>query len=102
MNFNFNLDSKGTSEFSDVSEKSVMTILRDLKNLLGKEQFRQILYSSLTGVQILVRGPKVQRLEFLYALSSLVPRTCRRIQTEAREYMDSNKCNFIGNLCDYY
>lgn len=71
-------------------------ILKDLRSVLGKDQFRQLLYSSLTGVQILVRGPNIQRLESLYGLSSLIPRACRRVKTHATEYMDPNKCNFIG------
>lgn len=96
---NLNLISEETiviPEFSEVSNKSPMSILKDLMDILGKEQFRQILYSSLTGVQILVRGPRSQTLESLYALSSLVPRACQRIQTQATEYMDPNTCNFIG------
>lgn len=71
-------------------------ILKDLRAVLGKDQFRQLLYSSLTGVQILVRGPNIERLESLYGLSSLIPRACRRVKTQATEYMDPNKCNFIG------
>lgn len=83
-------------EFSEVSGKSTTVILKDLRAVLGKDQFRQLLYSSLTGVQILVRGPNIQRLESLYGFSSLIPRACRRIKTQATEYMDPNKCNFIG------
>ncbi|XP_071878548.1 folliculin [Bombus fervidus] len=85
-----------TLEFSEVSGKSTTVILKDLRAVLGKDQFRQLLYSSLTGVQILVRGPNIERLESLYGLSSLIPRACRRVKTQATEYMDPNKCNFIG------
>lgn len=83
-------------DFTKVSGKAVITILRELKNALGKEQFRQLLYSSLTGVQILVRGIQVQRFESLYGLSSLIPHACRRIQPDATEYLPPNQCNFIG------
>ncbi|OAD51975.1 Folliculin [Eufriesea mexicana] len=89
-------ESETTLEFSEVSGKSTTVILRGLRTVLGKDQFRQLLYSSLTGVQILVRGPNTQRLESLYGLSSLIPRACRRVKTQATEYMDPNKCNFIG------
>lgn len=95
LNLNSN-ESDATSEFSEVSGKSTTVILRDLRTILGKDKFRQLLYSSLTGVQILIRGPSIQRLEFLYGLSSLIPRACRRVKTQATEYMDPNKCNFIG------
>lgn len=95
LNLNSN-ESENTSEFSKVSGKSTTVILRNLRTILGKDQFRQLLYSSLTGVQILVRGPSIQRLESLYGLSSLIPCACRRIKTQATEYMDPNKCNFIG------
>ncbi|CAL7935788.1 unnamed protein product [Xylocopa violacea] len=85
-----------TPEFSEVSGKSATAILKQLRAVLGKDQFRQLLYSSLTGVQILVRGPNIERLECLYGLSSLIPRACRRVKVQAPEYMDPNKCNFIG------
>lgn len=87
LNLNSN-ESENTSEFSKVSGKSTTVILRNLRTILGKDQFRQLLYSSLTGVQILVRGPSIQRLESLYGLSSLIPCACRRIKTQATEYMD--------------
>lgn len=96
---NLNLNSQESdymSEFSEIIGKSAAVILKDLRTKLGKEQFRQLLYSSLTGVQILVRGPNPQRLESLYGLSSLIPRACRRVKAQATEYMDPNKCNFIG------
>ncbi|XP_031826521.1 folliculin [Nomia melanderi] len=95
LNLNSN-ESETNSEFSEVSEKSTTVILRDLRSILGKDQFRQLLYSSLTGVQILVRGPSIETLESLYGLSSLIPCACRRVKTQATEYMDPNKCNFIG------
>lgn len=91
-------ESEFSPEFTEITEKSTVVILRDLKRILGKEQFRQLLYSCLTGVQILVRGPKIQRLESLYGLSSLVPKACRRVKTQTSEYMDPDACNFIGNL----
>ncbi|XP_076635484.1 folliculin [Colletes latitarsis] len=95
LNLNSN-ESEAISEFSEVLEKSTTVILRNLRSILGKDQFRQLLYSSLTGVQILVRGPSIQRLESLYGLSSLIPCACRRVKARATEYMDPNKCNFIG------
>lgn len=97
INLNFNSDdSEFLPEFAEIAEKSTVVILRDLKQILGKDQFRQLLYSCLTGVQVLVRGPKIQRLESLYGLSSLIPRACRRVKTQTMEYMDPDMCNFIG------
>lgn len=90
------MESQTTSEFSEITDNPVILILKNLKEMLGKDQFRQLLYSSLTGIQILVRGPEPQRIESLHSLSSLVPRACRRVHTQATEYMDSNKYNFIG------
>ncbi|CAL1686205.1 unnamed protein product [Lasius platythorax] len=97
INLNLNSDdSELLPEFSEITEKSIAVILRDLKQILGKDQFRQLLYSCLTGVQVLVRGPKIQRLESLYGLSSLIPRACRRVKAQTSEYMDPDMCNFIG------
>ncbi|XP_020290798.1 folliculin [Pseudomyrmex gracilis] len=97
INLNFHSDnSEILPEFSEISEKSTSVILRDLKRELGKDQFRQLLYACLIGVQVLVRGPKIQRLESLYGLSSLVPRACRRVNAQASEYTDPDTFNFIG------
>ncbi|EZA59627.1 hypothetical protein DMN91_004990 [Ooceraea biroi] len=99
MPVNLNLNSgeaELSPEFSEIAGKSIAVILRGLKRVLGKDSFRQLLYSCLTGVQVLVRGPRVQRLESLYGLSSLVPRACRRVMAQTSEYMDPDTCNFIG------
>lgn len=96
---NLNLHSDNSSvlpEFNELNNTSPFTVLQDLLIKLGKEEFRQLIYASLTGVQILVRGPKRDTLETLYGLSSLVPRACRRVKTGALEYMDPNTCNFLG------
>lgn len=83
-------------DFKDISELNPMSILRNLKQALGREQFRQILYAVLIGIQILVRGPPVETLESLYGLCSLVPRACQRVRTHAQEYMNPKMCNFIS------
>ncbi|OXU20346.1 hypothetical protein TSAR_000051 [Trichomalopsis sarcophagae] len=83
-------------DFNEISNLNPMTILRNLRRALGHNQFRQILYAVLIGIQILVRGPPLQTLESLYGLCSLVPRACQRVKTHAQEYMDSNMCNFIS------
>ena len=84
-------------EFDDISNKSPTIILREFSGLLKREEFRQLVYASLTGIQVLVRGPELERLEALFALSSLVPRACRRVKIRAREYTDSEATiNFLG------
>jgi len=99
VNLNLNSgDSELLPEFSEIAEKSIAVILRDLKRIVGKDSFREVLYSCLTGIQVLVRGPRIQRLESLYGLSSLVPRACRRVKVQTSEYMDPDTCNFIGTI----
>lgn len=94
---NLSVDNK-MPDFIEISNLNPMSILRNLRKALGREQFRQILYAVLIGIQILVRGPPLQTLESLYGLCSLVPRACRRVRTRAKEYLDSNECNFISKL----
>ncbi|XP_034939749.1 folliculin [Chelonus insularis] len=90
-------DFKENPEFLNISEKKCpTTILRNLKQQLTTEKFRQLLYASLTGIQILVRGSEEETFETIYALSSLVPRACRRIKLQATEYIDEYNCNFLG------
>lgn len=83
-------------DFKDVCELNPMSILRNLKQELGRDQFRQILYAVLTGIQILIRGQPLETLESLYGLCSLVPRACQRVKAHAQEYMNPKKCNFIS------
>ncbi|XP_011310592.1 folliculin [Fopius arisanus] len=84
-------------EFSEISKKKfVTTVLREISQQMSREHFRQLLFACLTGIQIVVRGPDSQALEILYALSSLVPKSCRRIQMGADEYKNINECNFLG------
>ena len=88
-------------DFDEISNLNPMSILRKLRRALGRDQFRQILYAVLIGIQILVRGPPLQSLESLYGLCSLVPRACQRVKTQAPEYMDSKMCNFISKHLFY-
>lgn len=84
-------------EFSEISKrKFVTTILREISQQMSRDHFKQLLFACLTGIQIVVRGPDSQSQEILYALSSLVPKSCRRIQMGAEEYKDINECNFLG------
>lgn len=83
-------------EFCEMLDKNPISILKQLKKEQGKEQFRKLLYSALTGIQILVRGSPSESLEILYALSSLVPKACQRIKPQAQEYLDSRTYNFIS------
>ncbi|XP_063979848.1 folliculin [Diachasmimorpha longicaudata] len=84
-------------EFSEISKKKfATTILREISQQISREHFKQLLFACLTGIQVVVRGPNNQARELLYALSSLVPRSCRRIQVDADEYKGINECNFLG------
>lgn len=85
-------------DFKDVCELNPMSILRKLKQAVGRDQFRQILYAVLIGIQILIRGPPLETLESLYGLCSLVPRACQRVKTHAQEYMNPKTCNFISKF----
>lgn len=96
VTLNLDLD---VPQIDEVSNTCPTTILRNLREVLGREQFRQILFAVLTGVQVLVRGPKLPTLKSLYSLCSLVPKACRRVQIQAVQYLDSNVCNFIGMFC---
>lgn len=88
--------------FGEVSKKSSTLILRRIASLLRRDELRQLLHASLTGIQVLIRGPEPERLEALYALSCLVPRACRRIKVRATEYTDSEACNnFLGTQIMY-
>lgn len=93
VTLNLDLD---VPQIDEVSNMCPTSILRNLRKVLGRNQFRQILFSVLTGIQILVRGPKLPTLKSLYSLCSLVPKACRRVQTQSDQYLDSRICNFIG------
>lgn len=86
-------------EFINISKiKASVTILRELSCKLTIDKFRKMLYACLTGTQMVVRGTDDKKIEILYALSSLVPRSCRRIIINSNEFRNINECNFLGKL----
>ncbi|CAB0028932.1 unnamed protein product, partial [Trichogramma brassicae] len=83
-------------DFKDFIDLNPVSVLRKLKNKVGFDQFRQLLYATLIGTQILIRGSPAETLESLYGLCSLVPRACQIVRVGAKEYIDSKSCNFIS------
>ncbi|XP_014232789.1 folliculin [Trichogramma pretiosum] len=83
-------------DFKDFTDLNPVSVLRKLKNKVGFDQFRQLLYATLIGTQILIRGSPAETLESLYGLCSLVPRACQIVRVGAKEYIDSKSCNFIS------
>ncbi|XP_017795617.1 PREDICTED: uncharacterized protein LOC108577040 [Habropoda laboriosa] len=97
LNYNSEHQIETEDGFTLVNAKLPVNLTLNSNEPETTPEFSEVsVYSSLTGVQILVRGPNIQRLESLYGLSSLIPRACRRVKTQETEYMDPNKCNFIG------
>ena len=64
---NLNVENR-IADFKHFADLNPMTVLRKLRKELGCDQFRQILYAVLIGIQILIRGPPMQTLEPLYGL----------------------------------
>ncbi|KAJ8678934.1 hypothetical protein QAD02_014721 [Eretmocerus hayati] len=92
---NLNIDNR-IPDFKNFSGLNPVTVLRNLRQLLGRDHFRQIIYAVLVGLQILIRGPHADAVETLYGLSSLIPRACQRVRTQAPEYLEPKICNFIS------
>lgn len=85
-----------SNEEESPKSKNTATTLRFLKKCLGSDDFRRILYASLTGIQILLRGPKSLTSDFLTCLSFLVPEVPQNIKFYAPEYLGTKTYNFIG------
>jgi folliculin len=71
--------------------------LRALRSLCETStSFNQILYCSLTGIQIVIRGPIQRSTEFTKYFKNFLPSALHRFIVESNKYLPSNKCKILS------
>lgn len=69
--------------------------LRALKSLTTSN-FNQILYCSLVGIQICIRGPVRRGSEFIKYFKDFLPSALHRFIVTSNKYVASNKCKILS------
>lgn len=71
--------------------------LRALKSLCSSSaNFNQLLYCSLVGVQIVIRGQIQRSSEFSKYFKDFLPHALHRFISESNKYVPSNKCKVLS------
>ncbi|KAK7868145.1 hypothetical protein R5R35_003021 [Gryllus longicercus] len=80
-----------------LSHKPAISNVRQLREILGRQQFIILAFCFMTGHQIVVRGqPQELVSSIIRCLKVLVPRSCYRAVLQSEEYMDTSHCNILG------
>jgi len=69
--------------------------LRALKSI-SKTNFQLLLYCSLTGVQIVIRGPAHKSHNFPKYFKDFLPSVLHRFIIESNKYVPANKCKILS------
>lgn len=81
------------------SENEAQTIesLRELRRVLGRRRFNRLIWNSLVGNQVIIRGEesKIVR-EVIKSLEDILPKDCCTIIMDGSTYEPSYACNILG------
>lgn len=78
--------------FNDKSYDDSAYSLRDLKQQVSKLCFNQLLYCSLVGIQIIIRGKNV---DFYKYFKEFLPQAFHRLILESNKYLPIQKCRIL-------
>ncbi|KAG5667812.1 hypothetical protein PVAND_015781 [Polypedilum vanderplanki] len=78
--------------FSDNSEYDSSYSLRHLKEQVTVHQFNQLIYCSLVGIQIVIRG---YYMEFNNYFKEFLPQAFHRFIFESSKYVSAQKCRIL-------
>ncbi|KAF9933344.1 hypothetical protein FBU30_005748 [Linnemannia zychae] len=79
------------------NEARTIESLRELRRVLGRKRFNRLIWNSLVGNQVIVRGEesKVVR-EVISSLEDILPKDCCTIIMDGSSYEPSYACNILG------
>ncbi|KAF9179114.1 hypothetical protein BGZ51_007244 [Haplosporangium sp. Z 767] len=80
-------------------DQSVETIdsLRELRRVLGRQSFDRLIWNSLIGNQVIVRGEESGIVrEIIKSLENILPKDCCDIIMDSPVYEPSYACNILG------
>lgn len=86
---------------SESESQKVCFNLRTLKNSCNSSiSFNQLLYCSLIGIQIVVRGPIQRSTDFLKYFKNFLPEILHGLIFESTKYVSVNKCRILALPAD--
>ncbi|KAG9064083.1 hypothetical protein KI688_003262 [Linnemannia hyalina] len=79
------------------NEAQTIESLRELRRVLGRRQFNRLIWNSLVGNQVIIRGEesKIVR-EVIKSLEDILPKDCCTIIMDGSSYEPSYACNILG------
>ncbi|KAF9275082.1 hypothetical protein BGZ88_002571 [Linnemannia elongata] len=79
------------------NEAQTIESLRELRRVLGRRRFNRLIWNSLVGNQVIIRGEesKIVR-EVIKSLEDILPRDCCTIIMDGSSYEPSYACNILG------
>ncbi|KAF9989844.1 hypothetical protein BGZ75_004666 [Mortierella antarctica] len=80
-------------------EHTIETIdsLRELRRVLGRQPFNRLIWNSLVGNQVIVRGEESRIThEIIRSLEGILPKECRNVILDGPAYEPSYACNILG------
>ncbi|KAG0215011.1 hypothetical protein BGX31_000944 [Mortierella sp. GBA43] len=77
--------------------KPTIDSLRELRRVLGRQQFDRLVWNSVVGNQVIVRGqePSIVR-EIIGLLQNVLPKDCCTVILNGSSYEPSYACNILG------
>ncbi|KAF9966414.1 hypothetical protein BGZ70_002388 [Mortierella alpina] len=71
--------------------------LRELRRVLGRQPFNRLIWNSLVGNQVIVRGEESRIIrEIIRSLEGILPKECRNVILDGPAYEPSYACNILG------
>ncbi|CAO3574441.1 unnamed protein product [Mortierella alpina] len=71
--------------------------LRELRRVLGRQPFNRLIWNSLVGNQVIVRGEESRiTREIIRSLEGILPKECRNVILDGPAYEPSYACNILG------
>ncbi|KAF9148548.1 hypothetical protein BG015_009717 [Linnemannia schmuckeri] len=79
------------------NEAQTIESLRELRRVLGRRRFNRLIWNSLVGNQVIIRGEesKIVR-EVIRSLEDILPKDCCTIIMDGSSYEPSYACNILG------
>ncbi|KAG0271664.1 hypothetical protein BGZ95_000495 [Linnemannia exigua] len=79
------------------NEAQTVESLRELRRVLGRRRFNRLIWNSLVGNQVIIRGEesKIVR-EVIKSLEDILPKDCCTIIMDGSSYEPSYACNILG------
>ncbi|KAG0218403.1 hypothetical protein BGX33_007545 [Mortierella sp. NVP41] len=78
-------------------EAQTIESLRELRRVLGRQRFNRLIWNSLVGNQVIIRGEESRIVrEVIKSLEDILPKDCCTIITDGSCYEPSYACNILG------